>query len=129
LFIFIAKRVIIYYLLLAAADIVFIRQKWLLLIGLTAGAIFSLLRFGTNAAVYGGIPFAGAKIKVNNLSAGTVIVIYAINQIILLPLLFISYKAGMAFFEGVVAGILLVPLVLFINSITEAIRVTHNNFE
>ncbi len=129
LFNFVIKRVIFYYLLLTIADIVLMTQKWPILAGLTAGGIIGTVRFGTTASMFGRIPFISGKKDRKSFSSVGKQMVFVINQVILLPLLYFSYKAGMAFFGGIAAGILLVPLVLLINSITEVLKITHNNFE
>jgi fatty-acid desaturase len=63
------------------------------------------------------------------LAPGSSVVLFAISQLILLPLLFIAYFINQWVFAGFVTGILLVPLVIMINSITEAFGITKNHFE
>lgn len=104
-------------------------QKWPVLAGLTLGGLIGILHFRINASLFGKLPVSVGAEAGNPLLSVVKMVVYAVNQIVFLPLLIVSYMAGMAFFEGVVAGILLVPLVILINSITEVLRITHNNFE
>ena len=115
--VFIIKRLLILFVILSIIDIIWIGQRWIVLAGLSIGMIFSVLRFDSYAMV----------LKKNN--AYGIIIVFIINQVVLLPLLFIALKLNQYFFTGTVAGILLVPSVLLINSITEAFSITNNNFE
>jgi hypothetical protein len=126
---FIAKRALIFFIVLAISDIIFIAKRWLVLEGLALGGIFSILKFGSYVLVLTKTISPVSGIGQQKHGVRNSVLIFIVNQIILLPLLFISLKINQWFFAGIVAGILLVPLVLFINCITEPLKITHNNFE
>jgi hypothetical protein len=125
---FIAKRVIIYILLLSIIDVIMLENKWFVLIGLIVGALLSVVKFSCNAWVLAGI-LGVDQAKRKKLSPGISAVLFTFSQLILLPLLFLAYYINQWVFAGFVAGILLVPLVIMINSITEAFGITKNHFE
>ena len=125
--VFIAKRVLICYILLSIIDIVWMKQRWSILAGLSLGGILSIVKFGGNAWLIGRITSAGTPQTKNPAKSG--MLFFLINQLILLPVLFIAYFINTWFFAGIVAGILLVPFVIMINCVTEASGITHNNFE
>ena len=52
--IFIAKRVLIYYIILSIIDVLLLKDKWHILAGLSAGGVLSVLKFGSYAAVLNG---------------------------------------------------------------------------
>jgi hypothetical protein len=126
---FVAKRVLMFFIILAILDIVFIDNRWIVFIGLVLGGIISVLRFSSYALVFSGIISSEFRNNQNNHTVRNSLILFIINQLVLLPLLFIAIKINLWFFTGVVAGMLLVPLVLFINCITEPLKITHNNFE
>ena len=126
---FIAKRSLLFFVILAILDIVLFKNRWYCLVGLFLGGIFSVSKFRSYSMVFTRI-IGSASINVKNSHAvRNSLIVFFINQIILLPILFISLKFNSWFFMGIVAGILLVPLVLMINTITEPLRLTHNNYE
>lgn len=125
----IVKRVLICYILLSIIDVVLVKQRWLALFGLSVGAVFGVLKFISYSWVFGRIASGAAAGIRKGAGAGLGILVFAFNQILLLPLLFVAYKFDMWFFTGLVAGILLVPFAIMLNCLTEAIGITHNNFE
>lgn len=126
---FVVKRVLIFFIGLSIFALVCYEERWYALSGLLAGSIYSVLRLGSYAWVFGRLLFldSGAVHKTGYASGNLTLFIF--NQIALLPLLYLALKLNGTFFTGAVAGILLVPAVLFVNSITEALGITHNNFE
>lgn len=126
---FVAKRVLIVFILMAILDIVLMNQKWHVLVGMLLGGIFSLFKFSSYAFVFSKVIASAANNDRRNPAVKRSMLIFIINQLVLLPILYVSYKFNEWFFMGIVAGILLVPLVLIINSITEPLKITHNNFE
>lgn len=125
----VAKRVLICYILLSIIDMVLIRQRWSALSGLSAGAVFGILKFGSYSWVFGRIASEIAAGTLKGTGAGLGVLVFAFNQVLLLPFLYLAYKLGMWLFTGFVAGILLVPFVIMLNCLTEAVGITHNDFE
>jgi hypothetical protein len=126
---FVAKRSLIFFILLAILDIVFIHRRWFLLTGLLLGGILSNLKFSSYALVFSKMIAYNNGNSQHRYGTGKSIIYFIMNQLLILPVLFLALKFNLWFFIGVVAGILLVPLVLFINCITEPLKITHNNFE
>lgn len=126
---FIAKRSLIFFVILAILDIVLFKNRWYVLIGLLIGGIFSISKFSSYSLVFSRIIASESRNSHNSHAVRNSLIVFFINQIILLPLLFVAMKFNQWFFIGIVAGILLAPLVLFVNSITEPLKITHNNFE
>jgi hypothetical protein len=125
---FILKRLLICFILLSIIDMVAIEKRWPVLIGLAAGTAVSAVKFCSNAAVYAslfGVKTQGIR---GGLAQRTARVIFLLNQIILLPLLLIAYYIGQWVFWGFVAGILTIPMLIMLNSITEAFGITRNHF-
>lgn len=125
--------------LLTIIDIVFVKEKWLVLTGLYVGTILSMAKFGSYAWVFGKIIGVGtnasdeggseSRLPERRQSPGSSIIVFTLNQLILLPLLFLAYYLSTRLFVGFVAGILTVPFVILVNSITEALGITKNHFE
>lgn len=126
---FVAKRVLIFFIILAILNIVFNDERWYLLFGLMFGGIFSTFKFVTYAVVLKKALVIESENGKARLGTKNSLLTFIISQIILLPVLFLSLKFNQCFFTGIVIGILLVPLVIFINCITELLKITHNNFE
>lgn len=126
---FVAKRSLIFFIILAILDIVFISNKWYVLVGLILGGVFSNLKFSSYALVFSRILTPKSGNSQPNNFVGSSLILFILNQLVLIPILFIALKLNESFFAGIVAGILLVPFVIFINCITEPLKITHNNFE
>lgn len=126
---FVAKRVLICCIILSIIVVVVFEKRWYLLVGLLFGSLVSLAKLGSYAWVFGRIISANAGVTLKKTGASKSILVFAINQILLLPILYIAYKFSIWSFAGFITGILLVPFVIMINSVTEAIGVTKNNFE
>ena len=110
-------------------DIVFMSRKWYILGGLLLGGAWGIFKFGSYAFIFRKL-FTSKSGNGQEKHAGiNSVAIFVINQLLLLPLLFISLKFDLWFFYGVAAGILLVPFVILFNIITETLKITHNNFE
>ncbi len=122
---FIAIRVLILYLVAAAIILVFFRHLPLLLAGLTLGVFLSLLRLNSNAGTLASVltaPEEGGAVRKS-------VTGFIINSLIVIVVLAASLKINQWLFGGVIAGIFFVPLVIIINGITEALGITHNNYE
>lgn len=122
---FLAKRVLVLFLIIAAADILFLPEKWKVLAGLTIGGIYGLLRLNSHVVTFSRV-ISQNKDSITKSQSN---VKYILNQIIIFSLLAASLKINQWLFAGVVAGMLLVMMVIMINGITESLGITHNNFE
>jgi hypothetical protein len=103
------------------------KEKLFILGGLAVGGVFSVLKLGSFAAVLK--DYAKRLNNSGKSKSGYIAARYIINQIITITLLAVSLKINLWFFAGMTIGILLVPIVVFINGITESLKITHNNFE
>jgi hypothetical protein len=125
---FIVKRVLICLILLSIIVIIVFDTKIPVLIGLLLGTTISVFKLGSNAWIISriaGVEQDGGRKKFSsNFSS----VIYALTQIVSLLLLYMAYRINQWGFAGFAAGLLTVPFVLMINSITEALGITRNNF-
>lgn len=122
---FILRRAAVFLLLLSAADLVFLgKNSWLAFTGLLAGTLLSIVRLVGNEWLFKEVfKFNGGKAV-----AGSILVFTAI-QLILLPIILLLYFLNTWILFGFVAGILAVPVIVMVNSITEAFGMTKNNFE
>lgn len=120
-----AKRAAVLFLLLAAADIAFLGDnKWQVLVGLFVGAVIGMGRFGSHEWVLKKV----FQLNGDKAVTGSVLV-FTVSQTVLFLLIVIMYLLNLWTLYGFVAGILIVPLIIMINSITEALGITKNNFE
>jgi hypothetical protein len=126
---FVAKRVLMFFIILAILNLVFNDERWYLLFGLMFGGIFSTFKFVAYAVVLKKALVIETENGKSRSGTKNSLLTFIISQIILLPVLFLSLKFNQSFFTGIVMGILLVPFVIFINCITELLKITHNNFE
>lgn len=122
---FLAKRVLALYIIIAAADLMLLPEKWKVLAGLTIGGIYSLFRLNSHAGTL-------SRLISQNKDAITKshsMLKYLITQGLVFLLLAASLKINQWLFAGVTTGILLVMMAVMINGITESLGITHNNFE
>lgn len=122
--IFIIKRILIFYFLLTVLAILFVDQKVFVLSGLTVGAGAGLLRFCSTASM-----LAGYMLRDNPGVTGNGVIRYIVNMVATIALLTVSLIYDKWFFAGTAAGILIVPLAITLNGITEGLGITHNSFE
>ena len=126
---FVAKKAVICLVLLSIIDMIVMDYRWLVLGGLVLGAILSVAKFGSYAWVFDRICSMDQSGFSKKQAPGSSITVFMLNQLILLPLLFLAYFLNRWIFAGFVAGILIVPFVIMINSITEVLGITKNHFE
>lgn len=122
---FIAKRVLFAVGVLSLADFLFVEQRWMTFAGLLCGGIFGILRFCSLSGLI-------TKLLAQSSTQAAVtksIFSYIINIFVLIVLISASILYNGWFAAGVVTGVLLVPLVIMVNGITEGIGITHNNFK
>lgn len=122
----IAKKVVVLFIISAILDIMFLaNNRWIVLIGLIVGSVFSLLRFHSSATAFTTmLSKTDGSIKTNQ-----VLIKYVLNQLMALLILAASLRFSLWLFAGVAAGILFVPFVIMFNSITQALGITRNNYE
>ncbi len=122
---FIVKRAVIFLVLCSAADLALPeKNRWPALAGLFAGTLLSVARLVGNERLFQAFSgWNGGKAV-----AGSILVFTAI-QLALLPLILILYMISAWLLYGFIAGILAVPLIVMINSITETLGLTKNDFE
>lgn len=126
---FLAKRVLICFVVLSIIDIIIVKNRWLVLAGFTAGTALSLLKFGSNTLALGRIYSSNQETDPKKQGSISGVILLIVNQIMLLPMILMSYFLNRWVFWGLIAGILSVPFVIMLNSITEAIGITENHFE
>jgi len=121
---FIAKRAAILYIILAMSDIIFIRERWIALAGLTMGGSLGLFRFSRMALMFFGL-LSVSKEPIT----GLLVLKYLFGVTGMVIVLAISLTYNRWLFVGILAGLLLVPAVIVLNGLTEALGITHNGFE
>lgn len=122
---FILKRAAVLVIILTAVDIAFLgSNRWLVLGGLLLGTVVSLGRMFSNEWILK-VTFKAGKGKA---MAGS-IAAFTINQLALAPMMLLAYFLNIWLFCGLIAGFLVVPAIVMINSITEAFGITKNSFE
>lgn len=131
---FVAKRVLICSVILSIIILVWLGQKWFALAGLLLGSALSIIKFGSYTWLFERILSAAANNSIatgskRKSSARLSMLGFLANQIIVFPVLFAAYFLNQWFFAGITAGVLLVPFVIIVNCITEALKITSNNFE
>jgi hypothetical protein len=122
---FILKRAAVLVIILTAADIAFLGgNRWFVLGGLLLGTVVSLGRMLSNEWILK-VTF---KVSKGKALAGS-IAAFTINQLALVPIILLAYFLNIWLFCGLIAGFLVVPAIVMMNSITEAFGITKNSFE
>lgn len=122
---FLKIRAIIFLIILLILNFVFVDKKWIVAVGLICGSIFSMQKFGITTTYISSELRRGEK----SLSQRSVFVKYLLMQSAIILLLVVAIYLNLWFFFGVVAGVLLLPAVILTNIITEALGLSHNNFQ
>jgi hypothetical protein len=122
---FLVKRVLLLFVILEVVVILLMKDPQALSAGLFAGGIFSVLRLKAMADLLSRILFEKTTHRHANSSIAGFIIAQAAAALLLILALWIHNRA----FIGAAAGILLVPAVVTVNSITEGLHFTNNNFE
>lgn len=122
---FIVKRVAVFLAVLSVADLAFLgNNRWLVLAGLAVGTLLSVARLMGNEWLFRKIfQFTGGKAV-----AGSILVFTGL-QLILLPVILLVYLVSTWVLYGFLAGVMAVPAVVMVNSVTETFKITKNNFE
>lgn len=122
---FLVKREALFLIFLTAADIAFLGEnRWPALPGLLAGAFVITARLGISERI---------AAKTFGRNAGKTdaarIAAYTVSQLVWVPAVVLAYFISIWTLYGFVAGALVVPLIIMMNSVTEAFGITKNNFE
>ncbi len=118
-------RTIIFLVILLILDLAFIDRKWITAAGLILGSLFGMLKFAVTSNYISGKLRQGEK----RFSKRNGLVKYLLVQPATILLLAVSIYFSVWFFFGVVGGILLLPVIILTNIITEALGLSHNNFQ
>lgn len=122
---FVAKRVVIFLVVLSLMNLVFMRHKLVISAGLIAGSAVGMLRFSSLAGMLSKLlerDRSANKLKLSVFSCAN-------GYFLTIALLIISGKLNKCFFLGVVASILIIPAIIMINGFTENFGLTNNHFE
>jgi hypothetical protein len=119
------KRTIILFVILAIIDLIFIKKAWIVFVGLLTGYALSCIRFSFMESFYIRILATGNK----NIALKKSVKNFILGQLVTIAFLVLTMIINMGLFTGAVAGILIVPTIIFINAATEGFGITHNNFE
>lgn len=121
---FLKIRLITVYMILIIISVIFFNDRWNIVIGLTCGVIFGILKYIEMSRFIANIVLR--KLKELYLE---VFLKFLLLQIISALLLIVAIKISLRIFLGAVAGMLLIPMIITINSLTEALGISHNNFQ
>lgn len=122
---FLVKREALFLILLIAADIAFLGEnRWLVLLGLFAGALSFTGRLGVTEWIL----IKTFRMNGRNAAAER-IAAFTVSQLVWVPALVLAYLLSRWVLYGFVAGVLVVPVIIMMNSITEAFGITENDFE
>ena len=119
------KRAAVFLAAMSVADLAFLgNNRWLVLAGLAVGTLLSVARLMGNEWLFRKI----IKLSGGKAVAGSILVFTGL-QLILLPVILLLYLISVWVLYGFVAGVMAVPVVVMINSVTETFGMTKNNFE
>lgn len=122
---FMVKRAAVFLAAMSVADLAFLgNNRWLVLAGLAVGTLLSVARLMGNEWLFRKI----IKLSGGKAVAGSILVFTGL-QLILLPVILLLYLISVWVLYGFVAGVMAVPVVVMINSVTETFGMTKNNFE
>lgn len=122
---FFAKRALIICSFVAILELTFFREHTIMLAGLAAGTVFSLLRLNSYVSTFSKLFSADGETN----AVGKVVAKFIVNSFLVIISLTVSVLYDRYFFFGILSGIFTVPLVIILNSITEALGITNNKFE
>lgn len=120
---FFVKRTGILYILLFGMCFLFGKQRIAMIVALTFGMSFALLRFAVLESVFGHLYGAGKKRAVI-----TNLVIYLLNIVIIATMVMISMHYGLYTLVAALAGTFSIMIIVIINAVTEAFGITKNQF-
>jgi len=123
---FVAQRIALFFLIGSVAGFLFSASRWLVILGLAVGAAVGFMRFAGYAWMFRNITSAETARR-----SGAVIwnsLLYIVNQLVLLALLYVAYRVDTSLLIGFAAGTLLPALSLILNCLTELLGITKNHF-
>jgi len=121
---FFVKRVCILYIVFFILCLLIKEQRISMLFALTAGILFSVLRFALLEAVLkllGGGENKTIIIIIN-------LVIYLFNLVIIGVMIVLAMQFGVLTLIATLVGTLSIPIIIMINAITEALGITKNQY-
>jgi hypothetical protein len=121
---FIAKRVLIIFGVLVILNLIFVSQRMYVMLGLIIGSIFGFMRFSSLGATISRLVLHDKSNTVKE-----TFIRYMVNHVAMIVLCAVSIRYSLWMFIGVIAGVLIIPVIIMINGITEGLGVTHNRFE
>ncbi|NTW72359.1 MAG: hypothetical protein HGA49_08975 [Eubacteriaceae bacterium] len=121
---FIIKRVLILFGILVLLDLIFLNQRGYVLAGLLLGTAFGILKLNSTLSMLKNVLPKGESSQAVRRSLRN----YLIGNLGTAVVLIAAVITNLWFFAGTVVGLLLVTLTILINSITEVLHITHNNF-
>jgi len=101
------------------------QNKLIIVSGILLGTVFSLLRF----SYMGNTFYSLLMLKNPSMNVNKSILRYIILQLFTIVFLVILAKYNILYLVSSVVGILSVSLVVVVNSVTEGLGITKNNFE
>lgn len=121
---FIIRRVLILLCILVVPSLIFISHRFNVAGGLLIGSFFGLFKFSSLSSMI-------TRQLTTNRADVIVKPLFGIimSQATMILLFAVSIKYSLWLFAGVLVGVLLVPLAILINGVTEGLGVTHNHFE
>lgn len=122
---FIKKRILIIYIALIIVSLIFFDARWIIVAGITLGLIFGLIKYIAVARFVAKI-LSHAK---EHFKLIVVFMRFSRLQLVTMLLMAVLAKINLWLLAGFVAGILAVPIIIMINSITEALGISHNYFQ
>lgn len=121
---FIKIRVVVVYTFLIIVSLIFFSDRWYIVMGLTCGSIFGIMKYKATAKFISNILLQGEKTQYLK-----VFTKFLSLQAVTVLLMAVSIRINMWSFYGTAAGLLLIPAIITVNSLTEALGISHNNFQ
>jgi hypothetical protein len=121
---FIAKRVLLVFMILSIISLVILEKRWLVFFGLFTSSAYSVLKFSMTYSLFYKVLSPVEDVRIT----GLIIVKYITAQFITVILLAASLWINIWLFAGIVAGVMIIPAIILINGITEALGITHNSY-
>lgn len=122
---FLLTREALFFVPMAATAVAFMgRNRWTTLCGLFAGALFVTGRLAINEWIL----MKTFRLDGKRAAAWRIAVL-SVSQLVWGPAFVLAYFLNIWVLYGFVAGALLLPLIIMLNSITEAFGITENHFE
>jgi len=121
---FFVKRICILYVVLVIVCFLSKYQRIPMIVALTLGVLFSLLRFGLLESVLKYLGASGNK----SLAIVANLMIYLVSLVIMGVMVVLSMRVGVYTFLTALVGSLSIIIIIMINAITEALGITRNQY-